>query len=88
VSRAVANSVHQQCLSIEQEEVLIRHINTLTRRGLPLTNTIVQNLAEEMISRPEGKTRLSNLLRDMQTNSRASTCAISIKCIPKLSMHQ
>ena len=55
VSRTIANSEHRQCLSIEQEEVLISHINKLTRRGLPPTSTIVRNLAEEMISRPIGK---------------------------------
>jgi hypothetical protein len=54
VSKAQANSEHHQCLSIEQEEVLISHINMLTNRGLPPTSTIVKNLAEE-ISRPVGK---------------------------------
>ncbi len=54
-SRALANSIHRQNLTIEQEEQLISHINMLTNRGLPLTSSIVRNLAEEMIERPVGK---------------------------------
>ena len=50
-SRAQANSDSQQCLSIEQEKQLISHINMLTKRHLPPTSTIVQNLAEEIIGR-------------------------------------
>jgi hypothetical protein len=52
VFKTIANSEHRQCLSIEQEEVLISHINKLTCHGLPLTSAIVRNLAEEMISCP------------------------------------
>ena len=54
-SRALANSIHRQNLTIEQEEQLILHINMLTNRGLPPTSSIVRNLAEEMIERPIGK---------------------------------
>ena len=54
-SRAQANSDSQQCLSIEQEKQLISHINMLTKRHLPPTSAIVQNLAEEIIGRAVGK---------------------------------
>jgi flagellar motor protein MotB len=54
-SRAAANSIHRQNLTIEQEEQLISHINMLTNRGLPPTSSIVRNLAEEIIERPVGK---------------------------------
>jgi hypothetical protein len=54
-SRAFANSIHRQNLTIVQEDQLIGHINMLTNRGLPPTSSIVRNLAEEMIGRPVGK---------------------------------
>ena len=34
---------------------MIKHINSLTDRGIPPTNYIVRNLAEEMIGGPVGK---------------------------------
>ena len=55
VSRAFANSIHWQNLTIVQEDQLIGHINMLTNWGLPPTSSIVWNLAEEMISCPVGK---------------------------------
>ncbi|KAL5316020.1 hypothetical protein ACEPPN_016894 [Leptodophora sp. 'Broadleaf-Isolate-01'] len=44
-----------QCLTDEQEEVLIKHINRMTERGMPPTSQIVKNLAEEIIGKPVGK---------------------------------
>ena len=44
-----------QCLTNEQEEVLIKHINRMTERGMPPTSQIVKNLAEEIIGKPVGK---------------------------------
>ena len=43
-----ANSFYHQCLTNEQEEVLITRINDLTDRGMPPTSQIVKNLAEEI----------------------------------------
>ena len=47
-SRKEALSFWNQCLTDEQEEVLIQRINDLTDRGMPPTSQIVKNLAEEM----------------------------------------
>ena len=52
---SVANAETHQRLSIQQEEVLIRHINKLTDRGIPPTSRIVRNLAEEIINTSVGK---------------------------------
>jgi flagellar motor protein MotB len=65
-SRALANSIHRQNLTIEQEEQLIRHINMLTNRGLPPTSSIVRNLAEEMIKRCVGKNWTSGFIKRHQ----------------------
>ncbi len=43
-----ANSFYHQCLTNEQEEILIARINNLTDQGMPLTSQIVRNLAEEI----------------------------------------
>ncbi len=50
-----ANSFWHQCLTIEQEEVLIDRINYLTDRAMPPTSHIVRNLAEEIRGGPVGK---------------------------------
>ncbi len=50
-----ANSFWHQCLTIEQEEVLIHRINLLTDRGMPPTSHIVKNLVEEIRGGPVGK---------------------------------
>ena len=55
VSRQEATSEYHQCLTAAQEEALIKLINRLTNRGLPPTNSIVKNLAEEIIGRRVGK---------------------------------
>ena len=52
---SVANAETHQRLSIQQEEVLIRHINKLTDRGIPPTSRIVRNLTEEIINTSVGK---------------------------------
>ena len=54
-TRQEANSFWHQCLTIEQEEVLIRRINHLTDRAIPPTSHIVKNLAEEIRGAPVGK---------------------------------
>jgi uncharacterized protein YoaH (UPF0181 family) len=48
-------SFWQQCLTNEQEEVLIHRINTLTDRGMPPTSHIIKNLAEELRGTKVGK---------------------------------
>ena len=50
-----ANSFFNQCLTNDEEEVLIARINTLTDRGMPPTSHIVRNLAEEIRGEPVGK---------------------------------
>ena len=49
VSRAIANSEHQQHLMVDQEKVLVEYANKLTNKGMPSTTQIVQILEEEMI---------------------------------------
>jgi hypothetical protein len=50
-SRAEANSEYRQCLTIAQEEALIKQINKLLIRNMPPTSQIVKNLAEEICGR-------------------------------------
>jgi len=50
-----ADSFWRQCLTNEQEEVLIARINNLTDRAMPPTSQIVKNLAEEIRGAPVGK---------------------------------
>jgi hypothetical protein len=47
-SKKDANLFWHQCLTNEQEEVLIARINHLTDRGMPPTSYIVKNLAKEI----------------------------------------
>ncbi|KAF4627253.1 hypothetical protein G7Y89_g10904 [Cudoniella acicularis] len=54
-SKKEANSLWHQCLTSEQEEVLITRINSLTDRGMPPTSHIVKNLAEEIKGASVGK---------------------------------
>ena len=54
-SKKDANSFWHQCLTNEQEEVLIARINDLTDRGMPPTSQIVRNLAEEIRREHIGK---------------------------------
>jgi len=54
-SKTDADSFWRQCLTNEQEEVLIYRINALTDRGMPPTSHIVKNLAEEIRGKQVGK---------------------------------
>lgn len=54
-SRADANSKYRQRLTNVQEDTLLEYIDSLTRRNLPPTSQIVQNLAEELAGGPVGK---------------------------------
>jgi hypothetical protein len=54
-TRKEANSFWHQCLTIEQEEVLIHRINYLTDQAMPPTSYIVKNLTEEIRGAPVGK---------------------------------
>jgi Tc5 transposase DNA-binding domain len=54
-SKKQADSFWRQCLTDEQEEVLIQRINDLTDRGMPPTSQIVRNLAEEIRGQRVGK---------------------------------
>ena len=58
-----ANSESRQCLNDAQEEALIQLINRLTNRGLPPTNSIMRNLAEEIVGRRVGKNWSSNFVQ-------------------------
>ena len=55
VTRQEANSLYLQCLTCEQEEELIGHINRLTDRGMPPISQIVRNLAVEIRGCKVGK---------------------------------
>src|ERR1700722_13926692 len=65
-SRQAANSEYRQRLTNSQDEVLIRHINKLTDRGIPPTSQIVKNLAEELIGDIVGKNWTSDFVRRHQ----------------------
>ena len=54
-SRQAAISEHYKNLTDAEEDALISLINRLTNRGLPSTNSMVKNLAEEVIQRFIGK---------------------------------
>ena len=62
-SQQAANSKSRQCLNDAQEEALIQLINRLTNRDLPPTNSIVRNLAEEIIGRRVGKNWSGHFVR-------------------------
>lgn len=62
-SRKDADSFWRQCLTNAQEETLIAHINKLTDRGMPLTSSIVQNLAEEIRGAKVGKNWTGQFIR-------------------------
>jgi hypothetical protein len=56
-----------QCLTKEQEETLIMHINRMTDRNMPPTSQIVRNLAEEIIGKPVGKNWTGQFVRRYQS---------------------
>ena len=66
LSRAAADSEFRQRLTNVQEEVLIKHINDFTNRGLPPTTQIVKNLAEEIIQGKVGKNWVCEFVRRRQ----------------------
>jgi hypothetical protein len=61
--KGVFLSESHQCLTTQQEELLISHINKLTDRGMPPTTQIVKNLAEEIRGRPVNKNWASVFIR-------------------------
>jgi hypothetical protein len=63
LSRVAADSEFRQRLTNTQEEVLIKHINEFTDRGLPPTSQIVKNLAEEILHDKVGKNWVSDFVR-------------------------
>src|SRR5450432_2274710 len=62
-NRRIASSETRQCLSLAQEETLIRFINNLTDRSLPPTSQIVHNVAEELIGGPVHKSWVSDFVK-------------------------
>jgi hypothetical protein len=50
-----ADSLFRQCLTNNQEQVLIDRINYLSHRQMPPTSRIVRNLAKEIRGAPVGK---------------------------------
>jgi hypothetical protein len=63
LSIQAATSKYHQKLTLVQEETLIKHINSLTDRGLSPTSRIVRNLAEEIIDGPIGKNWTGTFVR-------------------------
>ena len=63
LSTKAAASKYRQRLTFIQEETLIKHINSLTNRGLPPTSRIVRNLAEEILEGPVGKNWTSDFIK-------------------------
>ena len=55
VSRAQVNSDIRQHLNNVQEDELLRYIDRLTEKHIPLTTQIIKNLAEEMLQQEIGK---------------------------------
>ena len=66
-SREEFQSQLHQCLTNEQERILIKQINRLTERGIPPTSQIVRNFAEEIIGRAVGKNWTSQFCRRHQS---------------------
>ena len=58
-----ANSFWHQCLTIEQEEVLIDQINYLTDWAIPPTSHIIRNLAEKIRGGPVGKNWMGQFVK-------------------------
>jgi Tc5 transposase DNA-binding domain len=63
VSRAEANSTYRQRLNNTQEDELLRYINNLTDRHIPLTTQIIKNLAEEMLKGPVRKNWIAEFIK-------------------------
>jgi Tc5 transposase DNA-binding domain len=71
LSKAAANLEFRQRLTIAQEDVLIKHINEFTDRGLPPTAQIVKNLAEEILHDTVGKNWVGDFVRRKQDRIRS-----------------
>jgi transposase-like protein len=63
MSYSAAASEHGQRLTNAQEETLIKQINRLIDREMPLTSSIIRNFAEEMIYGPVGKNWTGDFIR-------------------------
>ena len=85
-SKKQANSFWHQCLTIEQEEVLIHRINLLTDRGMLPTSHIVRNLAEEIRGKPVGKNWVGQFCRRHQIELKACICGTLIIYVSKANM--
>jgi hypothetical protein len=66
-SREEFQSQLYQCLTNAQERILIKQINRLTERGIPLTSQIVRNFAKEMIRRAVGKNWTAEFCQQYQS---------------------
>jgi hypothetical protein len=62
-TRQEANSFYHQCLTNDQEEVLIARINMLMDQGMPPTSSIIRNLAEEICGEPVRKNWIGQFVK-------------------------
>jgi Tc5 transposase DNA-binding domain len=62
VSRAQANSNVRQHLNNTQEDELLRYIDALTERNIPLTTQFIKNLAEKILNDRLERIKQENLL--------------------------
>ena len=62
ISKAESNSEIRQCLTNAQEEALIKQINKLSIRNMPLTLQIVKNLTKEICGRKIYKNWTANFV--------------------------
>jgi hypothetical protein len=54
-SRDKINSIHHKLLTTAQEEVIIKHINSLTDRAIPPTPKILSNIVQEVVKQDIGE---------------------------------
>ena len=62
ISRAESNLEIRQCLINAQEEALIKQINKLLIRNMPLTSQIFKNFAKEIYKRKIYKNQIANFV--------------------------
>ena len=53
-------------LSIQQQKTLVDYINKLTARGLPPTQSMVANFAQDICHKPPGKSWVTRFIRSHQ----------------------
>jgi len=53
---------NQQLLTPAQEDTLLKHIDTLHKRGLPPTRYMIRNLAVEIVQKPVGRNWVDRFL--------------------------